>query len=256
MNQNGYLFTAGVTLSQVRPVPGMRAGKTLQTWDTCMSAMVYSGDAEHAQKAFEDWCRASREAEDPIQTEIRKIVGARIIEQLLTESGGQNLDWSLLSRRLSESASSTDTGEANPADLGEGYWVDVNQAVPADSAASDMESLERGLAEDISSALNWSPEKRFLFLVSSLSAPPVVTELYEEVDEEDPAQEQSQSDAGTTLDEAVAHLPEMREKEAAALVEARNSVVAAWLWRKFSANTPLASNDILVSPCCGIIPGT
>jgi hypothetical protein len=46
----------------------------------------------------------------------------------------------------------------------------------------------------------------------------------------------------------------MRDKEAAALVEARNSVVAAWLWRQFAANTPLASNEILVNPCCAILP--
>jgi hypothetical protein len=56
------------------------------------------------------------------------------------------------------------------------------------------------------------------------------------------------------LDDAVASLPEMREKEAAALVEAPNSVVAAWLWRKFAADTRLASNEILVNPCCVIMP--
>ena len=39
----------------------------------------------------------------------------------------------------------------------------------------------------------------------------------------------------------VAALPEMRDKEAAALVEAPTPVVAAWLWRKFAANTKLAA---------------
>jgi hypothetical protein len=46
----------------------------------------------------------------------------------------------------------------------------------------------------------------------------------------------------------------MRDKEAAALVEARNSVVAVWLWRKFAANTRLAPNEIQIDPCCSFIP--
>jgi hypothetical protein len=46
----------------------------------------------------------------------------------------------------------------------------------------------------------------------------------------------------------------MRDKEAAALVEARNSVVAAWLWRKYAANTRLAPNEIQIDPCCAFIP--
>jgi hypothetical protein len=86
--------------------------------------------------------------------------------------------------------------------------------------------------------------------VSSLSAPSVVTELNEGIEETD----SDRAESRPVLDEAVAHLPEMREKEAAALVEARNSVVAAWLWRKFAANTRLASNEILVNPCCAVIP--
>jgi len=49
MNQTGYLFTAGVTISQVRSVPGVRGGKTLQTWDTCTTAIVYGDGAERAQ---------------------------------------------------------------------------------------------------------------------------------------------------------------------------------------------------------------
>jgi hypothetical protein len=56
------------------------------------------------------------------------------------------------------------------------------------------------------------------------------------------------------LDQSVTELPEMRDKEAAALIEARNSVVAAWLWRKYAADTRLAGNDILITPCCAIVP--
>ena len=260
MKQIGYLFTAGVTQSQIRPSPGLRGGKSLQTWDTCMTAIIYGGDAGRAQTTFENWCQGSEEGEDPVQTEIKKIVGAEIIEQLLTESGGQPLDWPGISQRLMRSASPTETEAEEEGittdDLGEGYWVDVQQAVPAESTGLDLESLQRELPEDICSALSWSMDKKFLFLVSSLSVPPVATELNEEIEETDShgAEKQDHGESSPVLDETVARLPEMREKEAAALVEARNSVVAAWLWRKFAANTPLASKDILVNPCCGIIP--
>jgi hypothetical protein len=56
------------------------------------------------------------------------------------------------------------------------------------------------------------------------------------------------------LDGFVATLPEMRDKEAAGLVEARNSVVAAWLWRKYAVDTRLAVNEIKIDPCCSFIP--
>lgn len=48
----------------------------------------------------------------------------------------------------------------------------------------------------------------------------------------------------------------MRNKEAAALVEAQNSVLAAWLWRKFVADTPAAGKEIPLNPCCAIFPAT
>jgi len=119
-----------------------------------------------------------------------------------------------------------------------------------------MESLKRGLPEDILSALNWSPDRTFIFLLSTLSAPSVVIDLYEETEaESDEASGQERGEEKPVLDEAVTLLPEMREKDAVALVEARNSVVAAWLWRKFAANTQFTSNEIVLSPCCAIMPG-
>ena len=51
---NGYLFTAGLTQTQVRPTPG-RGGQmidSIRNWDHCMSAIIYGGDAEQAQKRF------------------------------------------------------------------------------------------------------------------------------------------------------------------------------------------------------------
>jgi hypothetical protein len=224
-----------------------------------MTAIVYGDDAGRAQKTFEESCQGSSEGEDPVQMEIHKIVGAEMIDQLLTESGGQQLDWPKISEKWIESARLVEAEAEAPfaaEDLGEGYWVDANQTVPPESVSLDMESLKRGLPEDICSGLNWSPDRKFLFLVSSLSAPSVVTDFYDEIEEadSDEAEEQAGGKSRPALDAAVARLPEMREKEAVALVEARNSVVAAWLWRKFAETTPLASNEILVNQCCGILP--
>ena len=257
MKQSGFLFAAGVTFSQMRP--GLRGGKTLQTWDNCVTAIIYGDDAGQAQKTFEDWCQSPQDGEDPGQTEIKTIVGAELVDQLLTESGGQPLDWPEISQRFKDSIPSIETGTETPiAAEDPGYWVNANHIVPPASARLDIESIQLGLPEDIASALNWSPDKKFLFLVSSLSALPVVTDPYAETEEtdSDEAVGQDGGEVRPVLDDAVACLPEMREKESAALVEARNSVVAAWLWRKFAADTPLAANEILVNPCCAIMPAT
>jgi hypothetical protein len=258
MNQSGFLFTAGATLTQMLPSSGPRGGESLQTYDTCMSAIVYAHDSTSAQRIFENWCQTSREGEAPRQIEFKKIVGAQLIEQLLTESGGQQLERSEISSKLKLQIE-RGTAEEDSVEQGDsaeepepGYWVDAENTVPPDSARLDMESLKRALPEDIQSALNWSPDKQFIFLVTSLSPLPVANTFEEDFDEEksDDDGELDRTAAESSLDEAVASLPEMRDKEAAALVEARNAVVAAWLWRKFAANTRLASNEILVTPCC------
>src|SRR5207249_10583746 len=160
----------------------------LQTWDTCMSLIVYGDDVSRAQKTFEDWCHASERGENPVQTEIKKIVGAQLVPEFLTEAGGQQLDWPEVATRLMEAAPANETEATEPAataDSGEGFWVDVQQAVPAESARLDMESLKNGLPEDIRSALNWATEKQFLFLVSCLSPLPMSTLPGPEFDEPD-----------------------------------------------------------------------
>jgi hypothetical protein len=70
----------------------------------------------------------------------------------------------------------------------------------------------------------------------------------------DDADDDKVDDKEPELDGFVATLPEMRDKEAAALVEARNSVVAAWLWRKYAADTRLAQNEIQIGLCSSFIP--
>ena len=61
---NGYLFTAGLTQTQVYPTPG-RGGQmvdSIRHWDSCMSAIIYGGDTERAQKRFEAWSAGLRKA--------------------------------------------------------------------------------------------------------------------------------------------------------------------------------------------------
>jgi hypothetical protein len=252
MDQNAYLFSAGVSIMRMVPVPGARGGQTLNSWDTCMTAIVHGSDAAGAQKSFENWCLASREDE---QTTIKKLLFVPLMAEVLTETGGKKLNWpELILRQTSLPDSSPvveSEQEAVPLDFGQGYWVDANQAVPPKSSHLDLESLRRELPTEISSDLNWSPDKKFIFLVTALNPRPIPQQYAEDDmgDGENPAE----GELGPELEQSVSDLPEMREKAAAALVEARNSVAAAWLWRRFAALTPLALNEILVSPCCQIL---
>jgi len=253
---NAYLFTAGLTQSQVRPTPG-RGGQLvdrLLTWDTCVSAIIYGGDPEQAQKRFEAWCRRTPEGENPVETEIKKVGAAQFIDQLLTESGGNPLDWPRISRQVNDTLQTTPVD-----DFEQGYWVDINQAVPPGKISFDVDSLKRDLPEDIRSGLNWSPDKKFFFLLSVLSPRPSPVILADDSESNTPNRgdtddENEKEDEKPDLDGFVAALPEMRDKEAAALVEARNSVVTAWLWRKYAADTRLAANEIQIDPCYSFIP--
>jgi len=252
---NGYLFTAGLTQTQVIRTPG-RGGQmidTLQTWDACASAIIYGGDPEQAQNRFEAWSRSSPEGENPAEVEIKKVVAAQFVDQLLTEAGGEPLDWPQISQRVQDNVQTTIVD-----DFEQGYWVDINQVLPSGKTWPDIESLKRDLPEDIRSGLNWSPDKQFFFLVSVLTPLPRPEIPTDELESGAPAADspsnETEAEAKPELDEVIATLPELRDKEAAALVEARNSVVAAWLWRKYAADTRLAANEIQIGPCCSFIP--
>jgi hypothetical protein len=249
---SAFFFAAGLTRAQVRPSRNQyETAETYQTWDACESGIIYGGELGDAQKQFEATCLLSPEGQKPVETVIKRLVGAQIIEQLLTESGTRPLDWPDIAREVGEEVSATP-----PDDFEQGYWVDVNQALPPGRTTRDSESLQRDLPEDIRSGLNWSAEKQFLFLVTVLSPPPAPVYV-DEVTIQEEAEMGAQNDeddeeepARPPLEENIAALAEMRDKEAAAIVLARNSVVAAWLWRKFAADTPLAQNELQVLPVC------
>jgi hypothetical protein len=139
-------------------------------------------------------------------------------------------------------------------DSDQGFWVDVNEFIHPGHAVASVEALQRELPEDVRSGLNWSPEKKFLFVVSILSPSSArkgeseIPGMYEDIENRN-----TDTSGETTSDDSVMSLPELTDKAAVILVEARNSVVARWLWQKFAAATPLAANRIQIGPLCQAI---
>ncbi|HMP81130.1 MAG TPA: hypothetical protein PKA41_00310 [Verrucomicrobiota bacterium] len=250
---NAYLFSAGFTTMKMVPTPGRGAQvvNQLQSWDNCSSAILCGGDVERAQKQFEDWLCGLHDEEQPAQVTIKRIVVTQVVDQLLTESGAQPLDWLQLANELTG-----ETHEEGSDESDHGYWVDVHQEVPPGTAGADLETLVRLLPKDIRTGLNWSADKQFFFLVTVLTAhqQPAIPASVAGFDEQDTDGTSEEHAANKVLDGHIMALPEMRDKETAAIVQARNSVVAAWLWRKHAANTRVARNEIHISPVCAVLP--
>lgn len=250
---NAYLFCAGsiVTAVVAQPNRNGQTVETVQTWDGVSSAIFYGPDAEIAQECFEAWLHRSEETEHPAHMAVKKLVAAQLVDQLLTEAGNLILGWPEIAQRTWDRLQTIEQD-----DFEQGYWVELNQVCPSENISADLDSLQRELPDDIRSGLNWDPEKQFYFLLTILSPwspPAAIPEVPDELppDSDDTAME---IDKAADLDLSVQQLPELRDKEAAALIQARNSVVAAWLWRKYAADTRLARNEIYVTACCPILP--
>jgi tetratricopeptide (TPR) repeat protein len=241
---NGYFFTASATRSQIHQGE-VGLGRT-----GCQSLIVCAGSAEEAQKRFEAWLCAQPEGEIPVRTQIHKIVAAQFIDQLLTEKETFPIDWPQIARQAQ-----TDLESIPVDDFEQGYWVDVNAVI---GPSLNLDALREDLPEEVRSGLNWAEDKQSFFLLSVLSPPPPPpSEPGEEpeagaADAEHPAGETAAGSA-FGLDESEADFPELAAKEAAALIRARNSAVAAWLWRKYAADTPLAGNQIRIDPWFGVM---
>jgi hypothetical protein len=247
---NGYLFTGNTTRMQLR-LAKTRYGQAerVQTWNSCDSLIVCADTAEAAQTRFEEWLSTGPEGENPVKVRINRIVAGQFFEQQLTETGPLPIDWPEIAKQVRLDAESAPVD-----DFEQGYWVDVNAVL---RPAPDLDTLRQELPEDISSGLNWSPEKQFFFMLSILSSPsPLPSESSNEPDA-GAAPEISESSAENSelfpvsMVEQPQDVPEMADKEAAVLIRARNSVVAAWLWRNFSVATPLVTNQFRIDPLCG-----
>jgi hypothetical protein len=249
---NAYLFTAVATRSQVRPVMGRYGmANTIQTWDACATQIVFGESPNEAQRQFETWLRATPEGENPAEVTIRKIAATQFVDQLFTESGGTPLNWPEILKLAESQLQSTPMD-----DFEQGYWVDVDQVVRPDKLSFSAGTLQSDVPENIRSGLNWLSDKKFLFVLSVLSplAPPAEPlDEREDSNSDESSDENPEKSAPISIGELYATFPQALDKEAAALIQARNSVVAAWLWRRYATNTRLAANAIRIDPWCGAI---
>ena len=133
--------------------------------------------------------------------------------------------------------------------------MDVDSVVRPGQLGVDVEALQRDLPEDIRTGLNWSVDKQDLFLLSVFTPTPDPAggpEMNVADLGETPEENAAASDA-VEFQELLGLFPQAADKEAAALIQARNSVVAASLWRRYAAETRLAMNQIRIDPGCGVM---
>jgi hypothetical protein len=238
---NAYLFTAWTRSS---------AGR--QSADMCRSLIVYGGTAEMARARFESWVQTpalGRESD-----EIEKIIGVQLIDGLFTEVGPVPIDWPQV-RKEAEIPESPETDQ-----MEQGYWADCNSLIDPEKLSTDLDALQRDLPEDISSGLNWSADKQFFYVISVLKpwmvddpSTPAVDDATSETPAADRDPDSDDIETAEFIESQQPPTLELAEKQTAALVRARNSVVAAWLWRKHAAGTPLAKLPILMDPWCGAV---
>ena len=246
---NAYLFAAITTRSQLRPNPG-RSGpaETFQTWDDISSLIILAENAAAAQERFEDILQYQPEDQPPLQTKVRKIAAAQLAEHLITESGEAPLDWDEIYKQIGSQVQSEPVD-----DFEQGYWLDVEIAVPRKPLAPDVEGLQQILSAEDRTGLNWSADKQFYYLLTALSLSQAPTTVPEEPDLQPKTPDSEEADAG--LPGPLEVYPQAADKEAVALIQARNSAVAAWLWRRFVAGAPIAANPIRIDPWCPVVGG-
>jgi hypothetical protein len=107
--------------------------------------------------------------------------------------------------------------------------------------------LQQSLPADIANGLNWSADKQFYYLLTVLSPPTLPPQNPDDEPDEDSVL------AAEELDQLLVIYPLGEEKETVAVVQARNSLVATWLWRRHIANAPLSKFQIRIDPLCGTL---
>jgi len=241
MAQDAYYLTAAVSCGQIDP-----RTNAFRTWDACAPIVVFSRSLDDAREQCEAWLRQPGEGEK--ETIIRKITQTPIVDRLITESAASPLDWPNIMKQMETSL------ESIPADdFEQGYWVDVDQVVRPDKLSFSAGTLQSDVPEDIRSGLNWSSDKQFFFLFSILLPPPTPPSPDAEFEEENSEPGKAEESEELSPEELYATYPDACNKEAVALIRARNSVVAAWLWRRYAANTPLAAHAIRIEPWPGTL---
>lgn len=226
--------------------------------DSCVTLIVAAGDEAAARSWFEAALLSRNQSPEARGTKIEQIVASPIAENLLTEDGPERIDWA---RLCAEAEAALLAAEADYEQ--QGYWVDCNSVVSPASPALSVGALRDALPEEIRSGVNWSADRQNFFLVSALCVAPApgVGDDPAGCEAEDTANEPA-TDAGADesgspeMHRRAAPFPELSEREATAVVKARNTVVAAWLWRRYAAQTRLADNAIRVDSWCGAVNAT
>lgn len=244
-----YYFTAAVTCSQVRPTRGpYGTTEAIQVWDGCPCQIVFGASPADAQTQFDTWVRAQPEGENPRDVIVRKITSTRLVDKFITESGNLPLDWPKI---LTQQESILESMPVD--DFKQGNWVDVDQAVRPDKLSFSIGTLQSDVPEDIRSGLNWAGDRQFMFFFSILLPPPPPPNPALEFEEGGPDLAYSEAEDSAepkelSPEELYAAFPDACNKEAVAVIQARNSVVAAYLWRRYAANGPLAGHAIRIEP--------
>ncbi|PWU18058.1 MAG: hypothetical protein C5B50_10015 [Verrucomicrobia bacterium] len=222
-----------------------------QTSEACVSLIIYGGEEEASRKAFENWVLSPNYEENPVPTEVIKIIGAPILEQLLTETESTLINWNEICQEVRENL------EETADDTGQGYWVDCDCYVKTGILSPNIESLRRDLPEEVTSDLNWSFDKTYYFLISVLTPPAPPTAYLEEPlgeqtsSNEDMKEQDAENPVGSEIAAYEQAFPELAGRELAVLVRARNAVVAAWLWRRHALTLPAGGHPIRVDAWCG-----
>jgi hypothetical protein len=218
--------------------------ETIQVWDASLPVIVFSPSPEQARSLFENELRKpSEEEKGPREVTIRKVFVVPFLDQLLTESGNVPLNWPKILEKSDSLLQSTPMD-----DFEQGYWVDADAVVPSDKISFSVGTLESSVPEDVRSGLNWSSDKQFFFLLHVLSPaarppPPAYEQEDEQAESERPEEPSPEEieEMNVTLSETLA------------VIQARNSVAAAWLWRKYAANTPWINHAIRITPLYGTV---
>lgn len=215
-----------------------------QVVDDCVSLIICGGEVEEARARFEDWLVG--DGSEAVKVE--RVQSTPFVDRLFTEAGPVALDWKAIATQMKAG------DEAVFDDQAQGYWVDVNQVIAPGTLAPDLEVLRTELPEDVRESINWSPDREFYFLLSALSPKTRQQPRPEVVETGDPALDEQNNLAATAelgwlnLRERDTRFAEMAEKKVVVLLQARNSVVATWLWLRYAALQKLPASELRVDP--------
>lgn len=135
--------------------------------------------------------------------------------------------------------------------------MDADPVVRPDAVSGSIDALRAAVPEDIASGLTWGSEKRFYFVLTVFCARQADAQATPDSDsaiQSEGGEEPAYGPDAQTLGDLHRTYPHSRDKEAVALILARNSVVAAWLWRRYAQDTRLAGNEIRIDPWFPVWP--